>query len=164
MHLPFPYGKVSGMKMKHLLRRAVPALLAIALPALMLDSLAPRAAAGQTSEAPSEEIVANLAAGRVVLTVAKDAILIGTIENPIEDGTRPPTPVQLDTQRAAVILGPVDWFSPSSHRELAQLSEELPHLHSSLIAATPHLGAVEGGGEAADVEATGLLRTLERNR
>ena len=35
---------------------------------------------------PTEEVVANLAAGRVVIAVVKDAILVGTVENPIEAG------------------------------------------------------------------------------
>ena len=54
-----------------------------------------RGAPQQTNDAPHDEVVANLASGRVVIAVVKDAILIATIENPIEPETRPPTPVQI---------------------------------------------------------------------
>ena len=108
------------------------------------------------SEVPQEEIVANLAAGRVVIAVVKDAILVGTIENPIEAQTRPPSPVQLSGERLAVPLGAIDWFSPSSHETLARIDTELPHLRSRLVSSGPHLQQAEaGGGEAADIEAIG---------
>ena len=113
---------------------------------------------------PIEEIVANLAAGRVVIAVVKDAILVGTVENPIEEGTHPPIPVPIATDRFGVVLGAVDWLSPSSHQELARLDQELPHLRPELVAPTPHIGAVQGGGEATDIEAVGqgLLERLDQ--
>src|SRR5260370_13256743 len=81
-------------------------------------------AAQETSEAPGEEVVVNLATGRVIIAVVKDAILIGTVENPIEPQTHPPIPVQLSGRRAGIMLGAVDWFSPSSQLELARLDRE----------------------------------------
>ena len=61
---------------------------------LFLLFVAPSALhAQQTEEPPAEEFVANLAAGRVVIAVVKDAIVIVTIENPIEVQTHVPTPV-----------------------------------------------------------------------
>ena len=110
-------------------------------------TLTPRAAARQASETPTQEIVANLAAGRVVIAVVKDAILIGTAENPIEAETRPPTPVPLTGARAGVILGSVDWFSPSSQQQFARLDAELPHLRSRLTTDAPRLAGTPGGGE-----------------
>lgn len=112
-------------------------------------------AAQQASETPREEIVANLAAGRVVVAVVKDAILVGTVENPIEAQTRPPMPVQLSGERMAVTLGAIDWFSPSSREDLARIDLELPHLRSHLIASGPHLQESQGGAEAADIEVIG---------
>lgn len=112
-------------------------------------------------DTPTEEIVANLAAGRVVIAVVKDAILIGTVENPLEPGTRPPIPVAAAGERAEVFLGPVEWFSPTSRQELARLDRELPRLHSRLIASSPHL-APGAGAEAQDIESIGqgLLERL----
>lgn len=111
---------------------------------------------------PTEEMVANLAAGRVIIAVVKDAILIATVENPIEVETRPPTPVALSSERAGILLGADNWFSPSSKEEIAQLDTELPHLRSNLVSSAPHLQAEQGGGEATDVEAIGqgLLERL----
>ncbi len=67
--------------------------------------------------------MADLAAGRVVIAVVKDAILIGSVENPIEAETRPPAPVEIESSRVGIILGAVDWFSPSSRREVARLEQ-----------------------------------------
>ena len=121
------------------------------------------ASAQENAGAPTEEIVVNLSAGRVVIAVVKDAILIGTVENPIEPQTHVPTPVELSSERAGVILGAVDWFSPSAQKTLARLDRELPHLHSELSIgqAPPHLAESQGGDEAADIEAIGQ-NLLER--
>ena len=119
------------------------------------------APAQESEEAPREEIVANLSAGRVVVAVVKNAILVGTVENPIEADTRPPTPVQVSTERMAVTLGAMDWFSPSKNRMLAEIDTELPHLHSPLMPGGPHLGETEAGTQATDIEAMGQS-VLER--
>lgn len=113
---------------------------------------------------PTEEIVANLAAGRVVIAVVKDAILVGTVENPIEEGAHPPIPVPIATDRVGIVLGAVDWLSPSSHQELARLDQELPHLRPQLVSPTPHIGPTQGGDEATDIEAVGqgLLERLDQ--
>jgi hypothetical protein len=119
-------------------------------------SAAPRANA-QSDEAQSNgEVVANLAAGRVVVAVVKDAILVGTLEDPIEVHTLPPTPVLLSSERFGVFLGPVDWWSPPSKREIGELNQELPRLHTYAVAAPPHLGQSQGGGDQPhEIEITG---------
>ena len=113
-------------------------------------------------DAPTEETVANLAAGRVIIAVVKDAILIVTVENPIEAETRPPEPVAISSRRVGIILGADRWSSPSAKQEIARLDQELPHLRSNLMPAGPHLQAEQGGGEATDIEAIGqgLLERL----
>jgi hypothetical protein len=116
---------------------------------------ASRAAEQDTSDSPIEETVADLAAGRVIIAVVKDAILVGTIENPIEAQTRPPVPVAMVGTRLGVILGPVDWSSPSSKEQIADLNRELPHLRGRLVADTPHLQESQGGEEATDLEGIG---------
>jgi hypothetical protein len=134
--------------------RGLAAALSGALLAIALSPPA-RPAAAQEPGAPVEETVANLAAGRVVIAVVKGAILVATVENPIEADTRPPEPVPLATTRVGVILGAVEWSSPSTQQEIARLDRELPHLRGPVVAETPHLGAVQGGGEASDIEAIG---------
>jgi hypothetical protein len=112
-------------------------------------------AAQQVQDVPTEEVVVNFAAGRVVIAVVKDAILIGTIENPIEPQTHPPIPVQMNRTRAGILLGAVDWFSPSSQLQLARLDTELPHLHGHFTASNPHLNQAQATPEATDLEALG---------
>ena len=104
---------------------------------------------------PTEEVVVNFAAGRVVIAVVKDAILIGTIENQIEPQTHPPIPVQMNGRRAGVLLGAVDWFSPSSQLQLARLDTELPHLHGHFAVSGPHISQVQTTAEASDIESVG---------
>lgn len=130
--------------------------------AAWLSLRTPRVAAQQTNDAPQDEIVADLAAGRVIIAVVKDAILIGTIENPIEPETHPPTPVQMSSARAGVFLGPVDWFSVPAHQQLALLNKELPHLRSQLVKAAPSLQQSREGVEATDIQSIGqgLLERL----
>jgi hypothetical protein len=113
------------------------------------------AAAQQVQDVPTEEIVVNFAAGRVVIAVVKDAILIGTIEDKIETQTHPPTPVAMNRTRAGILLGAVDWFSPSSQLQLARLDTELPHLHGHFVAPGPHINQVQTTGEASDIEGVG---------
>jgi hypothetical protein len=110
----------------------------------------------QSDDAQSNgEVVANLSAGRVVIAVVKDAMLVGTLENPIEVQTLPPTPVLLSSERFGVFLGPVDWWSPPSVREIGELNEELPRLHTFAVATPPHLGQSQGGDEPHEIEITG---------
>lgn len=141
-------------------RKSVFAIASMILGTAMLPNVA---LSQETAGAPTEEIVVNLASGRVVIAVVKDAILIGTVETPIEPQTHVPTPVELSSERAGILLGAVDWFSPSTQKTLARLDIELPHLHSDtpVQQAGPHLAQSQGGDEAADIEVIGQ-NLLER--
>jgi len=117
----------------------------------------PRSVAQDQSGASDEpeETVANLAAGRVVIVVVKGAIIVGTVENPIEAESLAPTPVALTSIRLGVILGAARWSSPSSRQDLARFDQELPQMRGRLIAAGPHLQDSEAGAEATDIENIG---------
>ena len=114
-----------------------------------------RALAQNPSDQPGEEVVANLAAGRVVVAVVKDAILIAAVENPFEAQTHLPTPVPLSGQRAGILLGAVDWFSPSANIQIARLDRELPRLHGRVTVDAPKLSPALEGTEATDIEFIG---------
>lgn len=114
-----------------------------------------RVAAQQVEAPPSEEMVVNLAAGRVIVAVVKDAILIGTIENPIEVQTHPPIPVAIGTFRVEVLLGAVDWESPSSQIQLARLDRELSRIRGRAPSAPSLGGEGRSTGEAVDLEGIG---------
>jgi hypothetical protein len=133
-------------------------LIALILVALAMSCLefGKKALAQEPSQQSGQELVANLAAGRVIIAVVKDAIVVGTLENPIEPETRPPTPVEIETSRLGVILGSVDWFSPSTQQDVARLDNELPRLRSHVATVAPHLAKSQGGDEASDIESTGL--------
>ena len=115
----------------------------------------PRAIAQDDSDAGVEEVVVNQASGRVVVAVVKNAILIGTAENPVEAGTRLPIPVGLTGLRAGTILGADEWISPSLQTVLGRLDQDLPQLHSALGEEGPRLSMGAAGSEAADIEAIG---------
>lgn len=72
------------------------------------------------------EVVANFAAGRVLVIVAKDAIVFAAIENKIEPEARGPQMVQLTDKRVAILLGAAEWVSPDGAARPVRLEEELP--------------------------------------
>jgi hypothetical protein len=121
----------------------------------MLLFLSQAAAWQQRQDSPGDEIVANLSAGRVIIAVVKDAILVATIENPVEPQTRLPTPVDLGSRRTGVFLGAVEWTSPASHVEIARLDRELPQLHGQVASAGPHLQQAAPDAEATDIDSVG---------
>ena len=120
-----------------------------------------RAMAQQPSEASGEEVIVNLAAGRVIVAVVKDAILIATVENPVEADTHPPIPTPLVGRRVGIMLGAVDWFSVTSQQTLARLDQDLSKLHARSIPQDPRLVQPQEGAEATDIQAIGM-GVLER--
>ena len=124
-------------------------------------SILPRPSFAQNPDQQSaEEIVANLSAGRVVIGVAKDGIVVATAENPIEPETRPPMVVPLSDERVAIVLGAADWWLPSEHRELARIDNELPQLPPPAgLRRAPTLGGTSG---EADAEATDIEQLAGR--
>jgi hypothetical protein len=135
----------------------IPAAVALILAASLLTARA-RIAAAQDDQT-SEEIVANLAAGRVIVGVFHDAIVVGTIESKVESASELPAIVPISTARVGVLLGAVNWYSPSTRTAIANLPYELPHLryHAAGTSEGPHLIAPPSGdATASDIEQTGL--------
>jgi hypothetical protein len=106
-------------------------------------------ARAQQTQSQSEEIVANLAAGRVLIYVAREGIVIGVVDSSLEPGSRLPAIVPLGGRRVGVLLGAVDWFLPAAGRFQAQLDRALPRVISR---SGPHLKQ-EGSN---DIEQAGL--------
>jgi hypothetical protein len=70
-------------------------------------------AAAQT-QPPEDEIVANLAGGRVIVHVARDGnIVFAAINQPVEAGGVPPRVLELDPTHVAVLLGASEWRLPA---------------------------------------------------
>jgi hypothetical protein len=69
--------------------------------------------AAQT-QAAEDEIVANLAGGRVLVHVARDGdIVFAAINEPVEAGGVPPRVLELDAMHVAVLLGASEWRLPA---------------------------------------------------
>jgi hypothetical protein len=72
----------------------------------------PKAAAQM--QAPEDEIVANLAGGRVLVHVARDGnIVFAAINEPVEAGGVPPRVLEVDSVHVAVLLGASEWRLPA---------------------------------------------------
>ena len=62
-----------------------------------------------------DEIVANLAGGRIIAQVAKDDVIIfAAIDQPMEANSVPPRVLQLDTGHVGILLGATEWQVPSA--------------------------------------------------
>ena len=72
----------------------------------------PRASAQRQER--EDEIIANLAGGRVIVHVARDGnIVFAAIDQPVEAGGVPPRVVELDSTHVAVIFGASEWRMPA---------------------------------------------------
>ncbi len=140
----------------HLLSKLfpIPAFICVYLWLLPWSTLA------QESE---QELVATLAAGRVVLYVARDGIVIGAAAGPsaagVEAGSRPPSVLPLGDRRIGILLGAVEWVWPASARAPARLDRELPRLASEAAPTRQQAGPEQ----ASDIESIGAA-LLERLR
>lgn len=85
--------------------------LRVLLPCFFLLFLIP-AASAQTQQT-EEEIVANLAGGRVIIHVAKDTIIFAAIDQQIEANSIPPRVMDLDSSHVAVLFGASEWRLPA---------------------------------------------------
>jgi len=69
--------------------------------------------------AQTDEIVANLAGGRVIVNVARDAIVFGVINHPIETTSVPPRAAQVDPSHIGIFFVASEWQVPAQKRSCA---------------------------------------------
>jgi hypothetical protein len=131
----------------------------IFITALLLIPSSPRAQL-QKGTASGQEIVANLAAGRVVVCVTKDAILVGAESTKSEPGSHSPIFVPLVGGHVAILLGAVEWVELNSGKPPFRMDYELSKIGRIKTVQTP-LDA--DPHEAADLEVLGIA-LLERLR
>ncbi len=93
-----------------------------------LAALPPARAQGQVRE---EEIVANLATGRVIVHVAKEAIVFATIEQPGEIGSIPPRIVSLDSAHVGIMFGAAEWLLPAQGPKPVRLERRVSRMAAS---------------------------------
>ena len=87
----------------------------------------------------AQEVVANLAAGRVVIYVAKDGIAVAANEGPVEADSRPPLVAQLSGRRIAILLGAAEWVHPGTGQPPLRLDFELPKAMGKTLGTGPRL-------------------------
>lgn len=74
------------------------------------------------------EVVANLAAGRIFVVIAKDGIVVGALDGAAEPGSHPPAFLPLGSKRIAVLLGAVEWTTPTGGGDPVRMDRELQQL------------------------------------
>jgi hypothetical protein len=91
-------------------------LAALSIVAFAFAWTCPHAAAQQATE---NEIVANIAGGRVIVHVSKDEVIIfGAINQPVEAGSIPPRVTQLDNTHIGILLGASEWRLPADPKPI----------------------------------------------
>jgi hypothetical protein len=101
-----------------------------------------------TALGDDDEIVANLAGGRVIVHVANDRIVLAAIDQPLEIKSVPPRLMDLDATHVAILLGAIEWQVPAQlkpvrmDRHLVRLTKTDPHYQSEPGEAEPDLEEV----------------------
>ena len=81
--------------------------------ALVLLLLCSCSMARSQSGDSENEIVANLAGGRVIVHVTKDNVIVfAAIDQPVESGSVPPRVMELDNTHVGILLGASEWKLP----------------------------------------------------
>lgn len=71
------------------------------------------AAGTPAQERSDDEIVANLAGGRVIIHVARDQIIFAAIDQPVEVHGPPPRVIDIDGSHVGVLFGASEWQRPA---------------------------------------------------
>ena len=111
-------------------------------------------------EEATQELAVNLTEGRVVVCAAKDGIVIATIGEHSEAGSRTPAVLSLSALRAAVMLGAVEWVQPESKDKPVRLDGEFPGIAAAVL---NNSGERKYTNAASDIEMIGVA-LLERVR
>ena len=85
---------------------------------LLVFSLCLAMASPLRAQGREDEIVADLAGGRVIVHVAKDVIIFAAIDQPMERDAIPPRVVDLDFTHIGVLLGASEWRSPADPKPI----------------------------------------------
>lgn len=134
--------------------------IAIVTGALLIAPASPHAQSKNTPQITGQEIVANLAVGRVVICVTKDAILVGAESTKSEPGAHSPLFVPLVGGHVAIFLGAVEWVELNSGKPPVRLDLELAKFGRAKTIETP---LEADSHEAKDLESMGIAM-LERLR
>jgi len=96
-------------------------------------------------EGHEDELVANLAGGRVIVDVAREGIIFAALDQPVEKNSIPPRVMDLDTTHIGVLLGASEWRYPSDpkpvrmDRDFQRAGTRDPHYQRAAGEAEPDL-------------------------
>lgn len=74
-----------------------------------------------------DEIVANLAGGRVIVHVARDKIIFAAIDQPVEANSIPPRLLSIDARHIGILLGASEWRLTADPKPI-RLDKDFPHV------------------------------------
>ena len=127
-------------------------------PCFLFLACMPFAAVGSAQERErGDEIVANLAGGRVIIHVARDKIVFAAIDQPVEPNSIPPRVLSIDPSHIGVLLGASEWRIPADPKPV-RLDRDFPHVPGK----NPHYAA-DPDEVAPDLDVIGVA-FLERLR
>jgi len=72
----------------------------------------------RAQEQREDEIVANLAGGRVIVHVARDMIVFAAIDQPVEKNSVPPRVMDLDAGHIGILFGASEWRLPADPKPI----------------------------------------------
>ena len=101
-------------------------------------------------ETHEDEIVANLAGGRAIVHVAKDAIVFAAIDQPVERNSIPPRVMDLDATHIGVLFGASEWRIPADPKPI-----RLDRNFQRVARGDPRYQSAPGEGET-DLETMGI--------
>jgi hypothetical protein len=122
----------------------------------LVGTVSAQIAAAQDRER-GDEIVANLAGGRVIIHVARDKIVFAAIDQPFEPNSIPPRVLSIDRNHIGILLGASEWQVTSDPKPV-RLDKEFPRVPGK----NPHYAAVPDE-VAPDLDVIGVA-FLERLR
>jgi hypothetical protein len=96
-----------------------------------------------------DEIVANLAGGRVIVHVARETIIFAAIDGPVEKNSIPPRVMDLDSTHIGILFGASEWRIPADPKPV-----RLDRDFQRVARADPRYQS-PGGGET-DLETIGI--------
>ncbi len=99
------------------------------LPILILACLGAFAVLAGPALGQGDEIVANLAGGRVIIHVARDVIVFGAIDQPLEAKSVPPRVAEMDQNHIGIFFGASEWQIPASPKAI-RLDRDIPIVYA----------------------------------
>lgn len=124
---------------------------AIAAFVALLAAICLCAASGSNAQTQDheDEIIANLAGGRVIVHVTRDDVIVfAAIDQPVETGSVPPRVMDLDGTHVGVLLGASEWRLPADpkpvrlDRSFHRIGARDPHAATDPSQAEPDLETI----------------------